>query len=56
LQPAVPFVRVGLGDVEAFPRRLVDVVLGVDEPAGGEADELLVEELNGFLGIDGGAT
>src|SRR5262249_21289601 len=55
-EPAVALVLVGLRGVEAFPGGLIDLVLAVDEPAGGEADELLVEGLDGVVGVQGRTT
>jgi hypothetical protein len=35
---------------------LIDLVLGVDEPAGGEADKLLIQKLDGLVGVECGTT
>src|SRR5262249_26347402 len=56
LEPALAFAGFRLGDVEPLPRGLVDVVVAVDVPAGGETGELVVEELDRLVGIDGGTT
>jgi hypothetical protein len=42
-QPAGPFVGPRLGDIKAFPRFLIDGILGVDVPAGREANELFID-------------
>jgi hypothetical protein len=55
-QPAVAFIGQRLGDVEAFPRTLIDIVFAVDEPTRGEADELLVEQLDRIIGVKRGTT
>jgi hypothetical protein len=56
VQPALALIGIGLGCVEPLPCGLVDLVLVVDEPARGEADELLVEELDCIVAVEGRTT
>jgi hypothetical protein len=52
VEPAFALGRELLGKIEPLPGGLVNRVVGVDVPSGGEADEPVVEELDGRVAVE----
>jgi hypothetical protein len=56
VQPTVALVGARFRHIEPLPCLLIDFVLAVDVPAGREAGELVVEQLDGVVGVNGRTT